>query len=76
MADTTHPTLTNFQVSLHWPAGRRRGLALRFWDLLRVWHQRQQERAQLARLDSRALRDFGRNEADVSQEMAKWFWQA
>ncbi len=42
------------------------------WD----WHRRARERAQLARLDDRALKDIGLNRADVAQEYGKPFWRA
>jgi len=76
MAAQTHPMLTNYQVSLLWPAHRRRGgLFSRASALLRLWYFRLRERDELARFDARALRDIGRTEIDRQRELAKWFWQ-
>ena len=39
------------------------------------WRQRSRERAQLARLDDRMLRDIGVTRGDVWQEINKPFWR-
>jgi uncharacterized protein YjiS (DUF1127 family) len=78
MAHIAHPFLTNSQVSLHWPAARRRrreGAFARARSLLRLWWRRIQERNELAQLDERDLRDIGQSGADADREAAKWFWQ-
>ena len=43
---------------------------------LREWGQRSRERAQLATLDERMLRDVGINRGDVLREINKPFWRA
>jgi len=76
MATQLHPMLTNYQVSLLWPARRRRGgLFSQARALLRLWYFRIRERAELARLDGEALHDIGRSEVDRQAELDKWFWQ-
>jgi uncharacterized protein YjiS (DUF1127 family) len=42
---------------------------------LRQWAQRRRERAELARLDDRMLRDSGVTRADVWREINKPFWR-
>jgi uncharacterized protein YjiS (DUF1127 family) len=42
---------------------------------LREWRQRSRERAQLATLDDRMLRDIGVNRGDVWREINKPFWR-
>jgi uncharacterized protein YjiS (DUF1127 family) len=41
-----------------------------------LWRRRQRERAELARLDPRELRDIAVTPAEVSQEVRKPFWRA
>ena len=43
--------------------------------LLRAWRNRSAERAVLARLDDRSLRDIGITRLDVARECAKPFWR-
>jgi uncharacterized protein YjiS (DUF1127 family) len=43
--------------------------------VLREWRQRSRERAQLASLDDRMLRDIGVSRGDVLQEINKPFWR-
>lgn len=43
--------------------------------LLRAWRNRVIERAFLARLDDRALRDIGITRVDVARECAKPCWR-
>lgn len=45
-------------------------------DTLRLWRKRSIERAQLAAMNHRELRDLGMSECDVYQEMNKPFWRA
>ena len=42
---------------------------------LRAWRQRGRERAELARLDDRMLRDIGVPRCDVWREINKPFWR-
>ena len=42
---------------------------------LREWRQRSRERAELAKLDERMLRDIGVTRGDVWQEINKPFWR-
>ena len=44
--------------------------------MLREWRQRSRERAQLAVLDERMLRDIGISRGDVLREINKPFWRA
>lgn len=76
MAAQTHPMLTNFQVSLNWPAHRRRRHLLSgAWAQLQLWRLRIRQRTELARLGEHGLHDIGRSQADAQRELAKWFWQ-
>lgn len=43
--------------------------------LVRLWRARCRQRAQLARLDARLLRDIGVTPADAEREINKPFWQ-
>jgi uncharacterized protein YjiS (DUF1127 family) len=43
--------------------------------ILRQWRQRSRERAQLALLDERMLRDIGISRGDVLREINKPFWR-
>jgi uncharacterized protein YjiS (DUF1127 family) len=43
--------------------------------LPREWHRRSRDRAELAGLDDRALRDIGINRVDVWREINKPFWR-
>jgi uncharacterized protein YjiS (DUF1127 family) len=68
------PMLTNFQVSLHWPAHRRRqGLFSRVRALLQLWRLRIRQRVELKRLGEQGLHDIGQSDADAYRELAKWF---
>ena len=42
--------------------------------MLQQWRRRRRERAELARLDDRMLRDIGITRGDVWQEINKPFW--
>ena len=61
---------------------RRRALRLtvrqalsRIFATLRKWRRRSRERAELARLDDRMLRDIGITRGDVWDEINKPFWR-
>ena len=43
--------------------------------ILKQWGRRRRERAELARLDDRMLRDIGITRGDVWQEISKPFWR-
>lgn len=77
MARVARHFLTNYQVSLHWPAARQRHASAfsRVWALFRLWRRRIGERAELAQFDERSLRDIGLSGGDAYRETAKWFWQ-
>ena len=44
--------------------------------MLRQWHRRSRDRAELARFDERMLRDIGIPRADVCREINKPFWRS
>lgn len=68
--------MTNSQLAPYRAARRKRqSWSARARELLRLWRQRLQQRAELARLSECDLRDFGWTEADVWRETEKWFWQ-
>jgi uncharacterized protein YjiS (DUF1127 family) len=48
----------------------------RFAERLAEWRRRSRERAALARLDMRDLRDIGLTPADAAREINKPFWRA
>ena len=57
---------------------RRRALRLalsRIFVMLRKWRRRSRQRAELARLDERMLRDIGLTPGDVWHEINKPFWR-
>jgi len=75
---------TNLQPSAGFASGLRRGAAVRdgwraAWRRLvairREWRRRSRERAELARLDDRALLDIGLTRADAEFLAAKPFWR-
>ena len=47
-----------------------RGIARRFAR----WRELSRQRAQLARLDERTLRDIGISHYEARQETRRWFW--
>ena len=62
---------------------RRRALRLslrqalsRTLAMLREWRRRSRDRAELARLDERMLRDIGISRGDVWREINKPFWRS
>ena len=48
----------------------------RTFETLRIWHQRQQSRRQLAQLSARDLHDVGLSWSDIAYEAEKPFWRA
>jgi uncharacterized protein YjiS (DUF1127 family) len=48
----------------------------RLGELLLLWQGRARQRAHLAALDDRLLRDIGLTRADVERELLKPFWRA
>jgi uncharacterized protein YjiS (DUF1127 family) len=48
----------------------------RIFLALRQWRRRSRERAELARLDDRMLRDIGITRGDVWDEINKPFWRS
>lgn len=78
MATTTHHTLTRFHPTSDFARTGRPGGSPRPWSLgalFRLWRRRAREKAELARLDERALRDIGRTQAEVQRELDKPFWR-
>ncbi len=60
-----------------WPPHRRRPahLFLAALKLICRWHERVRQRRQLARLDTRMLRDVGITAAEAEREFNKPFWR-
>jgi uncharacterized protein YjiS (DUF1127 family) len=56
------------------PATFRQGLRAVI-DLIFVWQERHRQRAELARMDQRMLRDLGLSAQDIASEAEKPFWQ-
>jgi uncharacterized protein YjiS (DUF1127 family) len=52
------------------------GIFAELSDTLHTWHQRYQERRELAQLSERELHDIGRSWSDVAYEAEKPFWRA
>lgn len=52
------------------------GLIRRALSTLATWHARSRERAALAAMDARTLRDLGLARADIVREVEKPFWRA
>jgi uncharacterized protein YjiS (DUF1127 family) len=46
------------------------------FDLILAWQERATERAHLAALDDRLLRDIGLSRSDVEREVSLPFWQS
>ena len=68
----------------HWPATHKGGwtpgriLVGQVWRLVATllrWQERARQRAALAALDDRMLKDIGLTRADVTQEVSKPFWR-
>lgn len=67
MADIAHHPLTNYQASAVVP---------RLRATLALWRRRARERAELARLGERELRDIGMSPGTLYTELGKPFWRA
>ena len=59
----------------HQTWGAMSGITGRVWATLREWRRRAHDRAQLAKLDHRMLRDIGLTEADAEYLSGKPFWR-
>lgn len=58
------------------PLWHRLAQALRAaMTLVRLWHERARQRAHLAALDARMLRDIGITPSEVARECEKPFWR-
>ncbi|HEY1934604.1 MAG TPA: DUF1127 domain-containing protein [Acetobacteraceae bacterium] len=53
----------------------RPGMPQRLIATLRLWHARMRNRAELAALGERELRDMSASSADVWQEISQPFWR-
>lgn len=51
------------------------GAVIAAFDQLAEWQRRARQRAELARLDARELKDIGLSRADALAEAAKPFWK-
>ena len=59
----------------HRGRARARSVAGRLLATLRQWHRRARDRAELAGLDDRMLRDIGLTRADAEFLSSKPFWR-
>jgi len=59
----------------HRGRARARSVAGRLLATLRQWHRRARDRAELAGLDDRMLRDIGLTRADAALLSSKPFWR-
>ena len=71
MANLAHHPLSGFVA----PRFESPALLLRLWQRLVLWQRRERERAQLAALTARELRDIGLSRVDVLGEVNKPFWR-
>jgi len=67
MSTLTHQSMINHHQS---------GIFARISQTLQTWHQRQQNRKQLAQLSARDLHDVGLSWSDIVYEAEKPFWRA
>ena len=67
MSIFTHESMINHHGS---------GLFSQIAETLHVWHQRQQQRRQLATLTERDVHDVGLSWSDIVFEAEKPFWRA
>ncbi len=67
MSTLTHQSMINHHQS---------SIFSRTFETLRIWHQRQQSRRQLAQLSARDLHDVGLSWSDIAYEAEKPFWRA
>ena len=59
----------------HQPRGAMSGIAGRVLTTFREWRRRAHDRAELAKLDDRMLRDIGLTPADAEFLSSKPFWR-
>ena len=71
----TERTANEIWTGVSFSASSLRHALVSAWETLGTWHQRVQERAQLAAMDERSLLDMGISRADVWQECRKPFWR-
>jgi uncharacterized protein YjiS (DUF1127 family) len=63
-------------ISLHYSSkAPLAGTFTAFANVLHLWRQRAHDRQELAKLDTRSLRDLGLSEATAHFEMNKPFWR-
>jgi len=67
MSILTHQSMINHHQS---------SIFSRAIETLRIWHERQQSRRQLAQLSARDLHDVGLSWSDIAYEAEKPFWRA
>ena len=67
MSTLTHQSMINHHQS---------SIFSRIGQILQIWHQRQQNRRQLAQLSARDLHDVGLSWSDIVYEAEKPFWRA
>ena len=74
---TIHPETTQgrFSPVPHWQRGAWDGIVGRVFATLREWRRRAHDRAELAKLDHRMLRDIGLTKADAEFLSSKPFWR-
>ena len=68
-------TRRRFSPVPHQQRRARTGIAGRVLTTLREWRRRAHDRAELAKLDGRMLRDIGLTEADAEFLSSKPFWR-
>jgi uncharacterized protein YjiS (DUF1127 family) len=75
MATFTADKMTNHHQVSNIPFGHPHILT-ELRQLLRTWHQRFEQRYELARISERDLNDVGMTWDDVAHEVDKPFWRA
>ena len=68
-------TRRRFSPVPHRTRGAENGIAGRVLATFREWRRRAHDRAELAKLDGRMLRDIGLTEADAEFLSSKPFWR-
>lgn len=69
-------TIDRLPAPLHRPAATGRSVFTVIGRTLVLWQDRARQRAHLASLDHRMLRDIGLSRADAAGEASKPFWRA
>ena len=69
-------TIDRLPAPLHRPAATGRSVFTVIGRTLVLWQDRARQRAHLASLDHRMLRDIGLSPADVAGEASKPIWRA